>query len=260
MTSSSISIKRYSAQAWLLAIGVSMFAVAMRTDSDAAGYGGITALVLAALFGVQYWIEKSLAMAQPTPRRHSAYRYAAVILLWLWNALLVGLMSFIYVEPRLNRAYAEELGFEVGEALLFVFACNLAVTLIVLLAPTLAGSEASRRRLFVRALCAGTPVILAALSFAAYSFIPDFQSAWTAFGVDLPGPSLVLIESRPYFGILPMLALALGGYALARPEDAARMNRAIAGLLALLVFAGALLTFSVGAVYLPIYPSCGGAI
>jgi len=260
MLSNAMPVRRYSAQAWLLAIGVSMFAVAVRTNSDAAGYGGIAALVLAALFAVRYWIEKSLALVQPAPRRHSLYRYAALILLWLWNASLIAPMSLIYVEPRFNRAYSEELGFEAGEALLLVLACNLAVTLIVLLAPRLAGSEASRRRLFVRALCAGVPVALAALAFAAYSFIPEMQSAWSALETDLPGPSLVLIESRPYWGILPLLALALGRYGIARPEDATRVNRALAGLLALLVFAGALLTFFVGAAYLPVYPSCGGPI
>jgi hypothetical protein len=266
MNWASISVQRYSRQAWLLAIGVSLILVSVRLESIAAFSVGLLTVVFAMSV---WWVEgrvRRIAAIRPAPvdpggARRKLWSRTAVFLLWLCNALLFVFLLPVYVEPSLHRIYSEEMGIDMGDALLAAFGCNFAITLVILLAPRMLDGSAARRRLFVRALCVGTPLALAALALAAYSYISRFSAALRSFGPDLPSPSLALFASQPYWWILPLLALALGIHAWRRSEAGSSGNWAIAGLLVLLLKSGALVSAAVAAVYLVVYPfSCGTAV
>ena len=64
--------------------------------------------------------------------------------------LLFVILLPVYVEPSLHRIYAEEMGIDMGDALLAAFGCNFAITLIILLAPRMLDGSAARRRLSSR--------------------------------------------------------------------------------------------------------------
>ena len=248
MTSDSISFKRYSAQAWLLAIGVSLIPAGTRLEWVPAIYGGFFTVAIALAL---WWIRK---VTRPRARLHSA-----VILLWLWNAALFLSLLPVYIEPTLNRAFAEEIGMDMVDALRFALACSAAVTLVFLYAARLPEGVAAGPRFFARALCAGTPIALGALALAGHAYVPLFRTTWREIGADLPAPTLLLQAGEPYLVILPLLALAVGAYAWAKPRDA-HIEWAYDGLLALLFLGGVLASFGAFAAYLVRYPGCGGPI
>jgi hypothetical protein len=268
-------LKRYSLQAWLLASGLSLLAVAIRVQSldmlsAALGYLGAFLLVVAPLV----WFVERRAQRNAGSRgaefdlqaaRRRLYSHAGVLLLWLWNILLGLLLTPVYVEPRLNRAYTEEVGIDLGDGLLLAVASNAAVTLIVLVARGVLDGARPGRSAFVRALCLATPIALGGLAFAVDWYAPQLRSVWTEYGADLPGPALIWLYAadRGYWGVLPVLSVVLGAYAAVKADDAVRVRWAVAGLLGLLLLAGAFVTFVVFAAYLPVNPwfsFCGGAI
>ena len=249
-TLDSISLRRYSLQAWLLAIGVSLVPVGARLEWDPAVYTGFVTVALALAI---WWIRK---ITKPRWRL-----YSAVILLWLWNALLFLSLLPVYIEPILHRAFAEEIGVDMGDGLHFALACSLAVTLIFVYAARLPEGVYAGPRFFSRALCAGTPFALGALALAGRAYLPLFRTAWREYGADLPGPTLLLQAGEPYLGILPLLALALGAYAWAWTKSRdARAEWAHGGLLTLLFLGSVLASFGMFAAYLVLYPGCGGAV
>ena len=244
----SISLKRYSLQAWLLAIGVSLVPAGARLDWGPAFYGGFFTVAIALAL---WWIRK---VTKPRLRLLSA-----VILLWLWNAALFLPLLPVYIEPMLNRAFAEEIGMDMVDALRFALACSVAVTLVFLYAARLPEGVSVEQRFLSRALCAGTPVALGALALAGHAYVPLFQTTWRQYGADLPAPTLLLQAGEPFLAILPLLALALAAYAWAKPRDALA-EWAHGGLLTLLFLGGALASFGAFAAYLVRYPGCGGPI
>jgi hypothetical protein len=86
---------------------------------------------------------------------------------------------------------------------------------------------------------------------------PEAQSLFSAFGADLPSPTLLFVQDTWAFFLLPVAAALAAGVLFAVTDEAGRVARyASAGVIALAVSANLALFGGLGSLYLPLF-RCG---
>jgi hypothetical protein len=261
VTSSANRLKSHSTHAWLFAIAVSLLAINARVGSSGIlslglGHAGVLLLVLAAVF----WGVETRAQRTARANHHDLYADAALLLLWLCCLAFVLLLMPLYVDPPRNRVYEEELGIDLGDALLATIAVCAVATSLILLVRTALDGPVPGKDARVRVFCLGAPVAVAGIAFALHGYAGQVRSALAAYGADLPGPTLFVFASLEYWAILPVSAVALAAYAVVKAGDAADVRRAIAGLVGVLVVTGALVPYFAFAAYMPLFRMCAGPV
>lgn len=265
MESGSLQLRRYSAAAWLLAVAVSLLAIGIRV-SDRVGVALAFIGLALAIPAAVYWLSekaalhiarKSAGQADAADHRQRLLAHTAVVVLWLYNGLLLMPLLLVYPDPRINRLHAEPLGFELVFPLGIAVVGCVAVTLLVLLARRALASPSLGRYPLLRALSIVAPIALALAAWAPHLFYPEVQENWGLSGGDLPEPTLIVIGTYRFWGILPAFALCLAAIVLVSGNRGVRARVAGAGLVGLLIAGSLLLSLAVSAIYLPLFKMCG---
>ena len=111
-------------------------------------------------------------------------------------------------------------------------------------------------RLFSLGICA----VLLVIAIVAMRMAPEAQSLFSAFGADLPSPTLLFVQDTWAFFLLPVAAAVAAGVLFAVTDEAGRVARyASAGVIALAVSANLALFGGLGSLYLPLF-GCGSFV
>jgi len=255
-------LKRHGALAWSCAVAISAAALGVRLDLGPVVLAACAFLAVAAVhWAVKKWARRlvgsSLAAATPAIATLRASAFFGLLALWLWTLAFLVPAALVYPEPAMNRAYAESLGIELGTLIIASLGVCIAVTLAVVSAMRVLGEPAPQGSVLLRAACVLAPLACLALAVAPHVYFPDLKSTWDSFGADLPSPTLLLLSTNAYWGMLPAVSLGLSALAWMRRTNAVVFTRSVFAQSILLMCCSALLTFAVAAAWLPLFKMCG---
>ena len=257
------SAGRYSPLAWAAAVAV--------CSSAWAGYFSKPELSAAAfvlsVLGIGAWIVTGWAQRLARRALAGETQHLAVLRATSFLAFAVfGLYTiaahgwalvFLYAEPAINRVYAETLGFEFGPYLLASLAGAVVATVIAVAAIRALRVSDPARAAVLWPVWLLAPAAWLAIAAALDGLTGRLRTEWSAFGADLPAPTLLLLEFEGYWCLPVALALGLCGVAwFMRSRPAFFRWTAVAQLFVLLM-ASACFTLAIISIALPVFKMCG---
>lgn len=257
------SVRRYSPSAWASAVALSA--------SAWAGHFSFPELSFAAfvLFSVAFaaWIVAKWAgrLARQAPvgesREPAVPRAMSSLALAVFGLYTIAVhawaLVFVYFEPAVNRAYAESMGFEFRPYLLASLVVAVVIAILGFAAIRALGASDPARAASLWLACAVASAGWLAIATVLSAVVARFKAEWSAFGADLPAPTLLLLEFEGYRAFPVALALGLCGLAWFWRSKASFFRWVAVAQLFILVLGSAFFTLAVVSPALPVFKMCG---
>jgi len=254
---------RYSPFSWTTAVAVSAAAWAAHFNFPELSVAAFWLAVLAVVaWIVTRWAARIARKAPSGETPEPAILRASLSFMFVVFAIYATAMhawalGIAYPEPNINRAYAESLGIELGPYFLASFAVAVVVAILAFAAIRALRAPEPAHAAPLWLACVAAPAGWVMLALGLSGAAESIKAQWTAFGADLPSPTLLVLASEEYLAVFALIACTLGmlaWFVRARPRA---FRRIAAVQLFLVLLCAAYFTLAVVSSVLPLFKMCG---
>lgn len=260
------SVARYSPLAWMVAVAVSATAwVAHFNFPDAVFAAGF----FLSAFAITAWIvarwksrlERRAQAGETSATLQRAISYLALVAFALFAvAVHAWAVVGIYIEPARNRVYAESMGFEFGPYILLSLAASVIVGILALVAVRALRTADPARAASLWLACVLAPVAWLIIGVICNALVDGLKGQLSAFGADLPAPTLFVLGFPEYQALPVAVALGLTVVAWSWRSKTTFFRWTAAAQILVLLLSSAFFALAIAVRGLPLFSMCGQPI